>query len=88
MTPDEQSAYKQYLFKMTDDQLDAETQTVIKQPSDEKALLIQFVYTEWLNRGKGERFVKAYNAGINAKSVDWNMKAMQLDAMEWAIKRG
>ena len=64
MTPDEQSAYKQYLFKMTDGQLDAETQTVIKQPSDDKALLIQFVYTEWLNRGKGERFVKAYNKGV------------------------
>ncbi len=65
MTPNEQSAYKQYLFKMTDDQLDAETQTVIKQPSDEKALLIQFVYTEWLNRGKGERFVKAYNKWVS-----------------------
>ena len=64
MTPNEQSAYKQYLFKMTDDQLDAETQTVIKQTSDDKALLIQFVYTEWLNRGKGERFVKAYNKGV------------------------
>ena len=36
MTPNEQSAYKQYIFKMTDDQLDAETQTVIKQPSDER----------------------------------------------------
>ena len=64
MTPNEQSAYKQYLFKMTDDQLDAETQTVIKQTSDDKALLIQFVYTEWLNRGKGDRFVKAYNQGV------------------------
>ena len=64
MTPNEQSAYKQYLFKMTDDQLDAETQAVIKQTSDEKALLIQFVYTEWLNRGNGERFVKAYNQGV------------------------
>jgi hypothetical protein len=49
---------------MTDDQLDAETQTVIKQEADDKALLIQFVYTEWLNRGKGERFVKAYNKGV------------------------
>jgi len=64
MTPNEQSAYKQYLFKMTDDQLDAETQTVIKQEADDKALLIQFVYTEWLNRGKGERFVSAYNKGV------------------------
>ena len=64
MTSNEQSAYKQYLFKMTDDQLDAETQTVIKQEADEKALLIQFVYTEWLNRGKGERFVMAYNKGV------------------------
>jgi len=65
MTPNEQSAYKQYLFKMTDDQLDAETQTVINQPSDDKALLIQLVYIEWLNRGNGERFGKAYNKWVS-----------------------
>jgi len=50
---------------MTDDQLDAETQTVIKQQSDDKALLIQLVYTEWLNRGNGELFVKAYNKWVS-----------------------
>lgn len=65
MTPAEHSVYKQYLFSMTDDELDAETQTVIKQTSGDKALLIQFLYTEWINRGKGERFVKAYNKGVS-----------------------
>ena len=65
MTPNEQSAYKQYLFKMTDEQLDAETQEIIKQPSDDKALLFQVVFTEWLNRGNGERFVMAYNKGVS-----------------------
>ena len=65
MTSDEKSAYKQYLFKMTDDQLDSETSTVISQDSPDKAMLIQFVYIEWLNRGKGERFVKAYNKVVS-----------------------
>jgi hypothetical protein len=65
MTSAEQFAYKHFVRDMTDDELDAETQTVIKQDSDDKAILIQFIYTEWLNRGKGERFVKAYNKGVS-----------------------
>jgi hypothetical protein len=65
MTTQELSAYMQYIIHMTDDELDAETQTVIKQDSDDKAMLIQFLYTEWLNRGKGVRFVKAYNKGVS-----------------------
>jgi hypothetical protein len=65
MTTQELSAYMQYLLSMTDDDLDAETQAVIKQESADKAMLIQFLYTEWLNRGKCERFTKAYNKGVS-----------------------
>jgi hypothetical protein len=65
MTSAEQFAYKHFVRDMTDDKLDAETQTVIKQDSPDKAILIQFIYTEWLNRGKGERFTKAYNKGVS-----------------------
>ena len=66
MTPDEQTAYKHHVRRMTDDELDAETREVVRQAREQgAALLIQFVYTEWLNRGKGERFVKAYNQGVS-----------------------
>lgn len=65
MTSAEQFAYKHFVRDMTDDQLDAETSTVIRQDSPDKSILIQFVYTEWLNRGKGERFTKAYNKGVS-----------------------
>lgn len=64
MTPAETTAYKDMIRAMTDDDLDAETREVIRQDGDDKAMLIQLVYTEWLNRGKGERFVKAYNKGV------------------------
>jgi hypothetical protein len=65
MTSAEQSAYKHFVRDMTDDELDAETSTVIRQDSPDKAILIQFIYTEWLNRGNGERFTKAYNKGVS-----------------------
>ena len=65
MTSAEQFAYKHFVRDMTDDELDAETSTVIRQDSPDKSILIQFVYTEWLNRGKGERFVKAYNKVVS-----------------------
>ena len=66
MNKDEIVAYKHFIRDMTDDALDAETSEVIRQDTPDKSLLIQMVYTEWLNRGKGERFVKAYNQGVKS----------------------
>lgn len=68
MTPAETTAYKDMIRAMTDDALDAETRKVIRQDGEYKAILIQLVYTEWMNRGKGERFVKAYNQGVLQQS--------------------
>lgn len=62
MTDTEITRYKKYLFDMTDDQLDIETATVVKQ--DGSAMCIQLCYNDWRRRGKDARFLKAYNTSL------------------------
>jgi len=61
MTDIEKSAYKAKLFEMSDNDLETETVAAINQAV---CMPIQLCYNEWSNRGKGERFVQAYNKSV------------------------
>lgn len=70
MNSDEIAKYKEYVFKMSDDQLDAETYAVVKQQLSSMAITL--CYTEWRNRGKAERFLKAYNKTLPPIEKDFH----------------
>jgi hypothetical protein len=58
--------YRSYLFKMTDDELDAETKEAVRQRN---SMMIQFCYNDWRRRGQGARFLKSYNKTIEPDTV-------------------
>ena len=61
MTESDVSDYREYLFKMSDDQLDSETKEAVSQRN---SLMIQLCYNDWRRRGQGARFLKAYNKSL------------------------
>ena len=67
MTAEEKESYKRLLHGLTNDELDDETETVVKQswmkdsPKD-SPILFQLCYNEWRNRGMADRCIRAYNS--------------------------
>lgn len=66
MTTEEKESYKRLLHGLTNDELEDETETVVKQawskdaPKD-SAMLARLCYTEWRNRSMAERYLRAYS---------------------------
>lgn len=67
MTAEEKESYKRLLHGLTNDELDDETETVVKQawskdaPKD-SAMLARLCFVEWRSRGMAERYIRAYNS--------------------------
>lgn len=66
MTTEEKESYKRLIHGLTHDQLDDETEAVVKQawskdkPIDSPTLAL-LCYNEWRNRGLAERYLRAYS---------------------------